>query len=457
MIHNSEKSYVAFITYDNRSLKYYYIDKEEVKVSIVSDSARPFCPIPRKNLFKNCVEQKADIDKIIEKINQVVKESQNQKVIIHGNISGAAVNASMQALKGNGGRVLLFTANPCLIGYGSSKVRDEKVLDKAETLKQGFIPQHNQFKDLAEEYSEERIAVDLFVIGNTQFDITTFSQISYLTGGKTHFYSINSKVLNDVTQKLEKMHFDLFRILSRPNYYDVKVMLRHSLGFEVQEIIGQFGRKLGEGLKQNSMDPDFSFSFLMKSNENLKEGSIYHFQLAVLYIDNFDQRYLRIINYSIECISDLSKIYFNVDVDTMTKIIINKELLAYYNYNTDPLKIEENLSNKIINYLYFYRKKCSEKSPMQQLILPASVKFISLYINSLLKKPVVRKVKDCSINSIFCYILSFMRDPCYWTIKYLYPKFYRIDDIMEDQSYKVDDSKLVLVRILLRIEKHWII
>ena len=66
MIHNSEKSYVAFITYDNRSLKYYYIDKEEVKVSIVSDSTRPFCPIPRKNLFKNCVEQKADIDKIIE-------------------------------------------------------------------------------------------------------------------------------------------------------------------------------------------------------------------------------------------------------------------------------------------------------------------------------------------------------------------------------------------------------
>lgn len=445
MVHNAEKSYVAFITYDNKSIRYYYIDKEEVKVSIVSDTNRPFCPIPIKNLFKNCVEQKSEIDKIIDKINQVVKESQNQKVSLHGNISGAAVNAAMQALKGNGGRVLLFTANPCLIGYGASKVRDEKLLEKPENLKQAFIPQHNNFKDLAEEYADERVVVDLFVVGNTQFDLSTFSQISYLTGGKTNFYPINSKILNDVSQKLEKMHFDLFRILSRPNYYDVKVMFRHSLGFEVQEILGQFGRKLGEGLKQSGMDPDYSFSFLLKSNENLKEGSIYHFQIAVLYIDNFDQRYLRIINYSLECLSDLSKIYYNVDVDTMTKIMINKELLAYYSSNTEPLKIEENLSTKIINYLYFYRKKCSEKSPMQQLILPASVKFISLFLNSLMKKPLVRKVKDCSINALFCYVLSFMRDPTYWTIKYLYPKFYRIDDIMENQSYKVDDSKLVLV------------
>jgi len=32
---------------------------------------------------------------------------------------------------------------------------------------------------------------------------------------------------------MEKLHYDLNRILARPNYYDVKIMLRKSEQFEV--------------------------------------------------------------------------------------------------------------------------------------------------------------------------------------------------------------------------------
>ena len=176
-------------------------------------------------------------------------------------------------------------------------------------------------------FSEERVAVDLFVIGNTQLDFPTFSQISNFTGGKAYFYPINTKIHNDLKQKLEKLHYDITRVLTRPNYYDCKLMFRCTLGFEVQEILGSFGRKLGEGFKLPSMDSDYCFSYHIKVAEKLKANTVYHFQIACLYIDNFNQRYLRMINYSLLCDEDLSRMYYYVDVDAMTKLIIQKEMV----------------------------------------------------------------------------------------------------------------------------------
>lgn len=288
--------------------------------------------------------------------------------------------------------------------------------------------------------------MDLFVIGNTLLDLPTFSQISSFTGGKAYFYPINNKVNNDLKIKLEKLHYDLTRVLSRPNYYDVKLMFRNSLGIEIQEILGPFGKKLGEAFKMPSMDPDFCFSYHLKIAEKLKAETSYHFQIACLFIDNFNQRYLRVINYSVICDNEVSKMYYNVDVDAMTKLLIQKEMVLMCASNTEKVLARENFTNKMINMLFYYRKKCSEKSPMQQLILPASVKFIPLFLQSLMKKPVLRKNKDgVSSSLIYSQIHCLLRDPVYWTIKFLHPKFYRIDDITLDQSNKVDDPKLVLV------------
>lgn len=289
----------------------------------------------------------------------------------------------------------------------------------------------------------------MFVIGNIHLDLPTFSQICNYTGGKAYFYPINTKINNDFKQKLEKLHYDITRVLTRPNYYDCKLMFRNTLGFEVQEILGAFGKKLGEGFKLPSMDSDYCFSYNIKFTEKLKPNHFYHFQIACLYIDNFNQRYLRMVNYSVVCDEDLSKMYYNVDVDAMTKLMIQKEMVFMTASNIEKIQARENFTNRVINFLLFYRKKCSDKSPIQQLILPASVKFIPLFLTSLMKKPVLRKNKDgVSSSLVYSQIHSLLRDPIFITIKFVYPKFYRIDDIALDQSHKVDDPNLALVSFI---------
>jgi len=452
-IHNAENSSVAIATFDHKSIKFFWVDKSEVKVAVVMDAERPFAPLPRSKLYMNAIGKREEIEKIVEKIGTITQNT--QKVSMPGSISGAAISAGMQTLKGNGGRVILFTSNSCLHGFAHSRPRDERLVTIPEKEKQLYTPQHTIFKELAEQFSEDRIAVDLFVIGNTQLDLPTFSQICNFTGGKAHFYSISTKINNDLNQKLEKMHYDLSRILSRPNYYDVKFMFRNSIGLEVQEIFGPFGRKLGEGFKLPSMDPDFSFSYNLKIAEKLTPNTAYHFQIACLFIDNYNQRYLRMLNYSVTCDSDIGKMYYNVDVDTMTKLMIQKEMILICSSNLEKVQARENFTNRIINFLLYYRKKCSEKSPMQQLILPASVKFIPLFLNALMKKAVLRKNKEGVFSSVIYHqIHCLLRDPVYWTIKFLHPKFYRVDDILKDQDEKVDDPKFVLKNIGLYNENH---
>ena len=458
LIHNAEGSKVAFGTYDSKSVKFYWVDKSDVKIAVVPDIERPFCPIPKSKLFLNVIKQREEIEKIIERLINNVATKDPKNTNINGSVCGAAIKSGIEALTGNGGRVILFNCSSCTIGFGSTKIKDERLITNPEKEKSLYAPQDKVYQVLSEKCNTERITVDLFSIGNSQFDFATFSQISSFTGGHASYYAIDpSQNDKGYNQNLEKIHYELARILTRPNYYDVKFMLRNSIGVEISEIIGQFGKKVGQGFAQASMDPDSCFSYSLRHSEKLK-GQKLNFQLVCMFIDNYNKKYLRLFNLAYFIESDISKVYVNVDVDTMTKHIIHKELLQFYNHSLEKLTVKENLINRIINFLYYYRINCSKTSPIQQLILPANVKFIPMFLTSLFKKVLLRKNKDkLTSNEVLHYLLKIMREPIRHTIKNLYPKFYRIDDILEDQSDKVDNPEFIYNNIGLLNENYGII
>lgn len=104
------------------------------------DINRPFAPLPRNKLFLNVIERREDIDKIIEKIGTIVSQTQFSKNTGPGSVSGAAIYAGMQCLKGNGGRVMVFTSNSCLNGFGASRPRDDRVMTIPEKEKSLYTP-----------------------------------------------------------------------------------------------------------------------------------------------------------------------------------------------------------------------------------------------------------------------------------------------------------------------------
>ena len=450
-IHNLENSYIGFALYDHKNIYYFYAEKEEVGMIIMGDIVDPFCPISLKKLYLKITEDSEKIEKLIEKINNFIEDknknaNSNKPKRQISTITGAAIKSGMESLLENGGRLMIFTCNPCSHGFGACVPRETFNKDKEPLKANPFYPQHEKFVEVGEKAANNRIAIDQFIFMAKSFDLSTFAVASNLSGGQIEFYDYSTDP-NVINSLYEKLHYDITRILTRPNYYDCKFMLRFTLGADCVEILGPFNKKLGQAFQLGGCDPDYCYYYNMRLNENFKNGQKVDIQIVILYDDNFSNRYLRIFNYSFEITSDVAKIFTNAEVDSVAKAMIYKEISLIY--KTDLKNVRLNLENKIINSFKYYRVKEKSSTASNQLILPVSIRYLPLYVDSFLKTGILSNQNKPEMLNLLIYITNkLLREPIYSTTKFLYPKFYRIDDIEEGQfnsnkSYKIENIGLI--------------
>ena len=466
---NAENSYIALALYDHKNIYFFYAEKEDIRLTIMGDMKDPFCPLSMKKFYLNVVEQKEQIEKLIEKINSFIDEKNANIPFVKGKrqistLTGAAIKSGVDSLMENGGRLMIFTPNPCQHGFGACPPRKNFDKEKEPQKSNPFYPQHEIFVEIGEKASNNRIVVDQFIFMSTDYDLSTFSLVSNLSGGHVEYYNY-SMDSSTVKAMFEKLHYDLTRILTRPNYYDCKFMLRFSFGIDCVEILGPFNKKLGEAFQLGGCDPDYCYYYNMRINENFKPGQRMHIQLVALYDDNYSNRYLRTFNMTLELTGEIGKIFNNTEVDAFAKGMIYKEISLMF--RTDFKNVRKNLEDKIINSFKYYRIKEKSGTAANQLILPISTRYLPLYIDSFLKTGILSNPNTkIDMNNQIIYIMNkLLREPIYSTMKYLYPKFYRIDNIEKEQvnttnSIKIDNIGLINEKyniiqkpLLLRLSK----
>ena len=465
-IHNAENSYIGFALYDQKNIYFFYVENEDVRLTIMGDITDPFCPISLKKLYLNVINDKERIEKLIEKLNYFIEEKNKNIPESKGKreistITGSAIKSGVESLLENGGRVMVFTPNPCNHGFGACVSRNLYDKEKDPLKSNPFYPQHEKFVEVGEKAANNRIVVDQFIFMSSSFDLSTFSVASNLSGGQIEYYNY-SKDPSVVNSNYEKLHYDLTRILTRPNYYDCKFMLRFTVGVDCVEILGPFNKKLGEAFQLGGCDPDYCYYYNMRLNDYFKNGEIIDIQLVVLFDDNFSNRYLRIFNYSFNISCEVGNIFTNAEVDAISKAMIYKEISLIY--RTEFKNVRLNLENKIINSFKYYRIKEKSSTPANQLILPVSIRYLPLYVDSFLKTGILsNKNQPEMLNQIIYIMNKLLRDPIYSTTKFLYPKFYRIDNIDGEQTInatKIENIGLINEQyniiqkpVLLRLSK----
>ena len=453
---NPENSFISFATFDIKGIQFYTLNKnQEINITHMNDINSPFSPISPKYFFFNVKEQQEEISILIEKINLYINKRRELINSLNTNIGGSAICAAIDSLSEYGGRAMIFSCSSNKVGYGVSSLNydnlnlgisfinsnekerkndqeEEKKLLNTENEYKLFNEQNKDFNVIIEKCNKNRIVVDQFIFGEIDYDLNKLEQISSCTGGGIYHYKFSQKgFLNynpqdNLNYYYERLFFDVTRIISRNNVYGINATLRNTIGIEVLDILGGMNKIVNSNTSFfaiGGLDPDSSFIYNLRLDDYFKNGQQIDFQLALLYTNNYSQNFLRVINYSIIASDSIEKIFAEADIDVIVKLNICKEL-NFLNKRS-CVQIGENLLEKIIECFASY-KKMTKQHLSPQLILPAQLKFLPVYINSLCKKIYFKKYKNLeSITTILSLRHFFARSSLYSILLFLYPKLYK--------------------------------
>jgi protein transport protein SEC24 len=100
-------------------------------------------------------------------------------------------------------------------------------------------------------------------------DLTSIAVLPSHTGGDLHFMAPF-----DINKHGEKLHYEIFRVLTRVSASEVQIKARVSTGLSVVEYFGGFTFKEQPDIALASMDSDKSIGFVIRNDEKLKENTL---------------------------------------------------------------------------------------------------------------------------------------------------------------------------------------
>jgi protein transport protein SEC24 len=166
---------------------------------------------------------------------------------------------------------LVFSSNINGIGWGALTQREDHKLINTDKEKVMLNPASDAFMQLAAKCVEQRVTVDLF-FAMSQYksvDLTSIAVLPSVTGGDLHFMAPF-----DINKHGEKLHYEIFRVLTRVSATEVQIKARVSAGMSVIEYFGGFTFKEQPDISLASIDSDKSIGFVIRVDEKLKENSL---------------------------------------------------------------------------------------------------------------------------------------------------------------------------------------
>ncbi|KAG8649724.1 hypothetical protein MANES_08G127600v8 [Manihot esculenta] len=300
---------------------------------------------------------------------------------------GAAIKAVFLAMKSSGGKLLVFQSVLPSVGIGALSAREAEGRSNSSAGEKEahklLQPADKTLKEMAIEFAEYQVCVDLFITTQTYVDIASISVIPKTTGGQVYYYYPFS-ALSDPA----KLYNDLRWNVTRPQGFEAVMRVRCSQGIQVQQYYGNFCKRIPTDVDLPGIDCDKTIMVTLKHDDKLQDGAECAFQCALLYTTVYGQRRIRVTTLSLPCTNNLSNLFRMADLDTQFVCFLKQA--ASEIPSTPPMNVREHITNFCINILLSYRKFCATVSSSGQLILPEALKLLPLYTLALVKSTGLR-------------------------------------------------------------------
>lgn len=241
-IEDPERTRIGFVAY-NTELHYFNLAlaSQEPRVVIVPDLEEAYAPLPFNSIMPPVAQSRDTILALLDMLPELFAN-----VVDATAVAGAAVASAREALKGHGGRVLLFQSSLCSAGPGALANRDPGNSSKAYGTQKEcslYTPapaSSKYYTDLARSLAVEQICVDVFACTSGFVDIATVSILSQTTGGRLWHYE-NFTAANPA--ECQRMHTDVVRTVTGFSAFESVLKLRVGPGMEIEQSYGNFCRR----------------------------------------------------------------------------------------------------------------------------------------------------------------------------------------------------------------------
>lgn len=238
-----------------------------------------------------------------------------------------------------------------------------------EAEKTLFVPSSSYYNELSVKLFMKRITVDIFCGTSHNVNIVNPAQLCTRTGGDLYYY----KSFKDKFDG-EKLNYEVFRVLTRNNAYDVAFRVRCSDGYSVIAYTGNFVRVNAIDFELPSIDADKTIGVMMRSEGSVPRSDRLSVQAALLYSTPDGERKIRILNLYLPLEKKFSNIFKYVDQYALHQLII-KDSLSNVGLKT-VVNIKEHLISTIVKILTAFRSEGVTVTNPTEILIPDSLSYL---------------------------------------------------------------------------------
>uniref|UniRef100_A0A7E4W055 Zf-Sec23_Sec24 domain-containing protein n=1 Tax=Panagrellus redivivus TaxID=6233 RepID=A0A7E4W055_PANRE len=424
--HNQEKSSmkIGFATYDQTIHFYNLGNPHKPEMLIANDVEDVFVPII-DGFLVDYNDAEAALIATLEQVRLCFADTR-----ITDTMLGPVIQAGLDAFRNAdcAGKMFIFhTSLPSFEAPGRLKNREDRKVLGSDKEKVQLNPGTEFYSKLGEECIKVGAAVDLFLFPNSNVDVASIAPVCHTSGGNIYKYQYFDAERDGV-----RFISDLQHDISRQVVFDAMMRVRTSTGVRPTGFYGAFYMQNTTDIEVGAIDADTGMVVEIKYDDKLDEKASVVFQAATLFTSVGGQRRLRIHNISLPVTADYNQIFRLSDQDAIVNHLF--KVAAKTIKEKTPKEMKDEIISRSAQILASYREKCSQQSPLSQLVLPEGLKLLPLYMSCVLRSDALSGGSEMTVDDRVWQLNMIPRQRISLAMRFLYPQVLPITNLEVPES-----------------------
>ena len=368
---------IVLLTYDHNSVQFYE-SRTSGWMVIMNDIDDPFVPLPLDSLAFNPDEF---FGSFINNIGHLRNDNgpATSRITPGIPVVETVLKVAAKLLNNNAGSISKVISIVRHLAPHKSQENEELLMKASQ-----------KYLDLAGQFSEKGISLDLFAFGG---NINNLSQVCQLTGGTEYFYP-------QYTAERDELLFldDLIcSITEAGNYYNATLELKCSPGIHVKHYLGNLTTRNGVA-HIGCLNAKTGIGIELDYRGKYPLQDIPRFQAILVYTNGATRhRRIRIINFVARELSmSYNKIVNGADQYAILSLLVRGTLARLFELARKELR--DQVQQQLVSILVAYRinsggGEAGSTEPSTQLVFPASLNVLAVHILGFMNSPLLRLIR----------------------------------------------------------------